>query len=357
MADLVTILPDPQDESTLYVGTTGGVLKSTDAGAHWDFANSGLRAAPARQVVFNSQPGTLFSVTGPGGWHGTALFKSMDGGRNWSPSSAGLPWGIGNLIADPQNPQTLYTGGPHNGGAGSFFGNGLFKSTDSGASWSEVWYNATWGASLRPLVISPRDSSIMYVGVSICSDRSYGCDSRIARSDDQGRTWTRSQAALSSVEYISALAIDPRNPNVIYASTADVGGWGAGGLFKSVDAGVSWRKLSDGAVYLLLIDPGNPDTIVSGGWSTDGGETWSPLNIPCDRYFGAFAFDPQGSGTLYCGDNAKVFRTADAGKSWSEVGTGLRGRVNSLTFDALEPTTLYAATSGGVFAVSLNAQP
>lgn len=357
VADLVTIMPDHQDTGTLYLGTSSGVLKTTDRGGHWNFANSGLRAAPAGQVVIDSQTaGTLFAVAlRDRSWHGAGLFKSIDGGHSWFPSSFGLPWGVAGLVADPQNPRTLYIEGPHNGGAGTFFGNGVFKSDDAGASWSEIWSISTWGTSLGPLAISAQTPNVIYSGVSACS---YGCNSKVARSSDAGRTWTQPQTSLTTEEYISTIALDPRNPDVVYAGTADLGGWGTGGLFKSVDGGVSWRKLTNGAVYFpLLIDPRNPDTIYLGGArSTDGGETWTNLRAPCDPYFGAFAFDPQGSGTVYCGDNAKVFRSADAGASWSEVGSGLRGRVNSLTFDPQNPTTLYAATSGGVFAITLDTQ-
>jgi hypothetical protein len=146
---------------------------------------------------------------------------------------------------------------------------------------------------------------------------------------------------LSTDEYLSAIAIDPRDPNVVYAGTSDLGGWGTGGSFKSVDGGVSWTRTGNGAVYITLIDPGNPDghnSLIAG---------------PCDPLFDAFAYDPHGSGTLFCGGNAKVFRSADVGKNWTEAGSGLRGHVNSLAFGS-QGSKLYPATSGGLFEINLD---
>ena len=147
---------------------------------------------------------------------------------------------------------------------------------------------------------------------------------------------------MSTDEYLSAIAIHPRDANVIYAGTSDLGGWGTGGTFKSVDGGVSWTRTGNGAVYFLLIDPGNPDgpnSLIAG---------------PCDVISGVFVYDPQDSRTLYCGAVGQVFRSADAGKNWTEVGSGLRGRVNSLAFGSQDSRNLYAATSGGLFEINLD---
>ncbi len=100
------------------------------------------------------------------------------------------------------------------------------------------------------------------------------------------------------------------------------------------------------------------------GSATDGGETWTALRVPCNGYAGVLAIDPKNS-SLYCGDDAKIFRSEDTGMSWIEVRSGqagrltsqlsseLSGRVNSLTFDPQDPATLYAGTSTGLFVITL----
>lgn len=341
VGDLKTILPDPTDPGTWYLGTTNGVLKTADGGASWSFENSGFQATPIRRVVVDPQAGgTLFALPDTMGqtWRGIGLFKSTDGGSSWFPSGFGLPWGVNSIVADPLNAGTLYAAGPHNNGASSFQGFGVFKSGDGGASWNEVWAIPTPGTGIYPLAISAQAPNVLYAGVTACP---HFCITNVARSSDAGRTWTQALTPLSTDEYLSAIAVDPRDPNVVYAGTSDLGGWGTGGLFKSVDGGASWTRTGNGAVYTLLIDPGNPDKLNSF------------IAGPCDPLFDAFAYDPRG-GTLYCGGDAKVLRSTNAGKNWTEVGSGLRGHVNALAFGSQDPRKLYAATSGGLFEINLD---
>jgi photosystem II stability/assembly factor-like uncharacterized protein len=113
-------------------------------------------------------------------------------------------------------------------------------------------------------------------------------------------------------------------------------------------------NLMSGDVNFIRVDPRNPLTMYVQGKgslykSTDGGQTFVDTQIASCW---AFAIDPQDSATLYCGGNG-VFRSTDAGASWSEVGSGLAGSVSSLTIDPRDPTELYAGTSGGLFVIDV----
>ena len=354
-ADLATVVPDPEDPATVYLGTSNGVLKSTDGGARWNTVNSGLRATSIGQIAFDPQNGgTLFAVDYALAFRNSGLFKSTDAGQSWLPANAGLPVNIGgvrSLVTTPQD--SLYVVGRHYP-----FGQSLFQSANGAASWAAIWNFPDTAAAIGPVAIDPRSASTLYAGVSICSG---SCDSRVYKSTDGGRTWIKPQAALTTNGEIWALALDPQNPGVVYAGAADASGDGGNGLFKSTDSGSTWQNLTGGDdAFTLVIDPRNSQTIYysNGFWqqSTDGGQTWVNMKVPCNAYLGSFAIDPQNSGTLFCGDDSKVFRSTDSGASWAELGSGLLGRVNSLAFDPSDPTMLYAGTDNGLFTLSLDAR-
>jgi photosystem II stability/assembly factor-like uncharacterized protein len=392
-ADLFSIAPDPQNAGTLYLGTRNGILKTTDSGGHWDFTNSGLRAVGVDSLVVDSQ-GTLVAVTDccstgppPATVHpGTPyLFKSMDAGKSWSPSNFGLPSvalgltadvgvpvAIPGLVADAQDPGTLY--------ALDALAGRLFKSQDDGESWGEIWSRAS-GGRVGPLAIAPQQPNIMYAGITYCNG---SCYNRISKSTDGGRTWTESQVLLTGLVggqpgccgVITSIAVDPQNPNVVYAGIGDDQG-GGGSLWKSTDGGVNWVSLTGlfppapatvAAIDYITLDPRNPSTIYVGSSSllyesADGGQTWVTSNLGYGRSLaGPQVIDPQDSATLYCvvydylNYRREVLRSTDAGASWTAVASGPRGAywgLNSLTVDQQDPRTLYAGTVAGLFAITL----
>ena len=363
-----TLTPDPQEPGTLYLGTDQGVLKSTDRGGRWNLVNSGLRATAIRSVIIDSQTaGTIFAVNGS---PGPPLLKSRDGGRSWVPSNFGLSWSIASLVAHPQDPRILYILGSR-GPSGA-----LFKSEDAGGSWAEIWTGPS-GTFVGSLAIDPQNPNILYAGHQPCTPvgpGAWNCGtySRVAKSIDAGRTWTESQVSLKGKwccgSWISSVVIDPQNPNILYAGTTDANGTGPG-LWKSADAGVSWVNLTiDGDISSIAIDPRNPSTIyASNGWlwkSMDGGQTWAKATARFpEGYGGPVAIDPQNSDTLYYTgweygtDRYEVLKSTDAGASWASVSSGLTNWVDSLAIDPQNPRTVYAGTSGGLFAITFAPQP
>jgi photosystem II stability/assembly factor-like uncharacterized protein len=381
--NLRAMLPDPQDVGTLYVGTSNGVLKTADGGGHWNLTNSGLRAVGVESVVADSQtPGVLFAASdccAPG------VFKSADGGGSWAPASSGLPsvsFGLAadadvipGLIADPQQPGTLYALDATDGR--------LFRSQDDGASWSGIWSHGS-GSRVGPLAIASRQSNVMYAGITSCNG---SCYNHIARSSDGGHTWTDSQATLTGTRgagepdccgVFTSVVVDPQNANIVYAGLGDDLGL-EGSLWKSTDGGISWASLinSNLGIVGITTDPQNPGVIYvlnyagSGALSksVDGGQTWVYLDLAdcrtvssCRVPAGPVVIDPHDSATLYSmvydhGSNGyDILRSADAGASWADVGPRLRGSINSLTVDPQDPRTLYAGTSAGLFAITQEAR-
>jgi len=352
---------DPANPSTVYVsGGYSALYKSTDGGESWAVANGGhfswAEAAP--------DPGVLYAMRLESG-----LSKSMDGGMTWSAINFGPP--ATTLTIDPSNAAVLYaaTSGP------ALSGQAIYKSTDSGQSWSLVNTTIPVAASLS---VDPANSSGIFA-------LSY--DGRFFKSADAGSTWSNPTASLRLFD-IEALAPDTANPSNIYAG-------GESGLFKSSDGGTTWEAVAafqlamgfpppgqpapvvplpgagPAAVRSILIDARNPGTLYVGSRrpdgcffadrdffkSTDGGAVWSnsisPDNTGC-LTDGTLIADPSNPATLYMplGDAYDyggywLKKSTDGGGTWGDAGLYTED-FHSLAVDPVNSANLYAATGSGV---------
>src|SRR5438552_1734613 len=226
---------------------------------------------------------------------------------------------INALAIDPQTPTTLYAGTS---------GHGVFKSTDGGGNWSAVNTGLTtpYGAiSVTPLPIAaktPTPPATLYAG-TYCSG--------VFKSSDAGVTRGAVNTGLTSL-YVRALVTSPLTPTTLYAGTTRFSypeSWTGGAVFKSTDGGESWSIVNTGlhapVVGALAIDPKVPSTVYAGTGtagafkSTDGWASWSavftgPSNLPVGVR--DLAIDPQTTNTLYASHGGDVFKSTDGASSW-----------------------------------------
>ena len=274
----------PGVPQTVYVGSGGGVFKTTDGGATWKGANGGL---------FGKK--TTVAETTADRTH-----RMLEGY-------------VYSLVVDPGDSKTVYAG---------TWSRGLLKTTNGGASWQRLapgWVGA--------LVLDPNDPDTIYVGA--VGSATATAESGVSKSTDGGRTW---QPAGLQGTNVNTLAIDPRASEILYAGTAK-------GLMKSTDGGNNWRRGGlESSVYGVTIDPGRPTILYaatdSGVYSSaDGGRTWRALDAGSEGRDGvnALALDPRSSGTLYAGTGTGVLKSTDSGRSWEVSRTGMTGaRVDEL---------------------------
>jgi photosystem II stability/assembly factor-like uncharacterized protein len=221
--------------NTVYAGSRGlGLFKSTDAGLTWEQANRGLYGTDVEAVAVDARvPGTVYAICSTDIAYATAaggdICKSVDGGASWR-TIARRP----RLLTLAVAPQT-----------GAVFGgtsHGLFRSTDGGESWRRLTpvfapkptrlERKRWGlwARLYPdtitaIAIDPRHAQTMYVGIQTGG---------VVASTDGGDTWHGANAGLTDPRIVT-LAIDPKNPQNLYAETRS-------GVFQSTDGARSWHR-------------------------------------------------------------------------------------------------------------------
>jgi uncharacterized repeat protein (TIGR01451 family) len=192
------------------------------------------------------------------------------------------------------------------------------------------------GGEVVSLIVDPRNSDTVYVG-------GWG----VLKSTDGAQTWLASQAGLP--ESFFSLLMDPVRPSILYALGPE--------LFKSPDGGRNWYYLRAG-IFSLAVDPDNPDTLFAGTQtgvlvSRDGGLSWSASGTGIrNGSVNTIAISPSEPHIIYAALEAQAFYTSsDGGRSWAAVSpsAGLPSYyISALQFDPTNPRTVYAVTQGGV---------
>jgi photosystem II stability/assembly factor-like uncharacterized protein len=353
------ILIDPYVPATLYAGYLnfitgiGGVVKSTDGGETWAAADTGRGMIDI--TVLTADPvdaATLYTAAGTDG-----LFKSVDSGASWNKMVDPLPGQyVRSLVVDFVSRSTLYAVADRTDGCYN-----LFKSTDGGANWGSAGPRGN-GCEFYPssyLTMDPADPSTLYMGGGGWFDDAFG-----AKTNNGGTSWAPLSVPMGM--RVNTLVVDGANSNTLYE-----GSWA--GLFKSPDGGTTWIDLALAlSVNTLALNPTNPNVLYAatqgsypvttgfGGLfkSTDGGTTWNAINnglsdlIDASCPITALVFDPADSNILYAGTAGYgVFKSIDGGASWTQFNDGLSSfDIHILT---VSPGTLFAGTRNGVFALPI----
>ena len=339
---LTAIALHPTDPDVLYVGgAQGGVWKSIDGGASWtaqtdrecSLAMGSLALDPVDPEIVYAGTGEMhFSGDS---YYGCGVLRSTDGGATWAQlggdlfdtNSGGAT--ISKLLVDPvtagsTTSTTLYA-------ATNF---GLYRSIDSGASWTRLMTGI-----FTELIRDPSNLDVLYAAIGAPSGNT---TNGVYKSTDAGATWTRQASgfATSDVGRIQ-LALAPSRPQTVYASVQNAFGGGSDdgellGIWRTVDGGVNWVELpatnaSCGTQcwydQVLAVHPTDPNTIYFGGValykSTDGGFNFSNVlrNIHVDQH--AIVIDPRDPQRVYAGNDGGIFRTDDGAASWVSLNNNL----------------------------------
>ena len=310
------------------------------------------------------------------GTAGGGVWKSSDGGATFVPIFDDYVQSIGVVTLDPNDPdQTIWVGTGETWTRNSVsIGDGLYRSTDGGANWKEIpgFENSERIASV---VINPNNSNEIYVGVlgALWSDSE---DRGVYKSTDGGASWEKILYIGPSTGAADVI-MDPKNPNILYASMWEFRrtGWGfnsgglTSGLHKSVDGGKTWNKIHSGfpagqlgriAVAVAPSDSNilyavleTEDKAKNGLWkSLDAGQSWEHLNadfglVVRPFYFSRITVDPKNPDVVIKGGlSGSISR--DGGKTFRNLGN-MHSDIHDVVFNINNSDVLYSGTDGGVY--------
>jgi len=315
------------------------------------------------------------------GTTGGGLWKTTDAGQRWENISDGYfkTGSVGAITVAPSDPNVLYCGmGEHAPrGVMTSYGDGVYKSTDAGKTWSHAGLKET--QHIARIIVHPNNPDVAWVAAQ---GALYGPNKErgIFKTSDGGKTW-KNVLFVNELTGCSELSIDPGNPRVMYAAMWHhqrkphivISGGEGSGLYKSTDAGETWSKIHKGlpkelGKMAIAVSPANPDKVYAliesdsnkdlGGLfvSNNAGESWSMIsgdNRLVQRawyYIEVFA-DPNDENTVYV-MSAPALRSQDGGKTWERL-RGTHGDFHDLWINPHNSKNMVIANDGGA-AISFN---
>ena len=317
-------------------------------------------------------------------------FKTTDGGQHWMPIFDQQAYlSIGQITLDPSNPETVYVGtGDPNVTGYPFIGDGLYKSTNGGASWSYIGLKET--RIISSIVVHPTKPNTIWVGaMGLPFERT--ADRGVYKTTDGGATWKKA-LFVSNQAGVTDLVIDPFNPNILYAAFWDrirnnkesiISGPNAK-IYKSEDGGETWAALGGGlpasanlgriALAVSGVTPGKvfaryvgSDQELDNIYRTDNaGQTWTGIidfkianmgrttalgGSKFGWYFGKMAVNPENDFEIYL-LGVELWRTRDGGRTWEMAAPSWRKyEVHADKHDLVfaKSGNVFLATDGGLF--------
>jgi photosystem II stability/assembly factor-like uncharacterized protein len=273
------------------------------------------------------------------------MFSSEDAGRTWSRLArlGGDDYVLDHISIDHQNPKRIYVSA---WSVSSQQIGEVFRSKDGGRNWETL--PAMHGKSIRAMAMYHADSRIIVAGAL----------DGVYRSKDAGDSWERlSPANSSEIKNIESIAVDPKDPNTVYAGTWHL-------AWKTTDAGANWQHINKGMiddsdVFSVIVDHDNPAIVFASACSgiyksETGGNLFSKIQgIPFSaRRTRVLKQDPTNESIVYAGTTEGLWKSTDLGKVWKRVSSP-EVVVNDVLVDPRDSNRVLLATDrSGVMASS-----
>ena len=339
----ITDIEIPIDQAqTYYVGAaSGGIFKTTDAGANWMpiFDDQEMLSIGDMEIskidtdIIWVGTGEVNAGGGSLAYDGDGIYRSTDGGITWE--TKGLPdvGSIGKIVIDPNDDNTLFVGA-----MGPLFrddtNRGVYRSTDGGDTWDQVLFVSPI-TGVIDLAIHPSNGDIVYAAswerVRRPEMRQYGgATSGLHRSLNGGDTWNEMTTGLPgnpSEKGRISIDISQSNPNVLYARYADANG-SIQGVYRTANGGDTWTEMNSSQLTNIgfhwwfrgiYVDPTDEDIIYNVDFvvqkSTNGGASWSGTfpNVHVDQH--AMAFNANVAGEVLLGNDGGFYKSTNNGSS------------------------------------------
>ncbi|MFL6583508.1 MAG: glycoside hydrolase [Chthoniobacterales bacterium] len=355
----------PSQPNVFYMAqVNGGVFKTDDFGRTWtpifDDQPTGSVGAIAVAV---SDPNVIYVGSGEGLHRpdlsiGDGVYKSIDAGKTWT--HLGLRDGqqIAQIAIDPRDANRLFVavaGHPY----GPNEERGIFRSLDGGKTFEKALYkDENTGGS--DVLIDPANPQIVYASLWESREGPWensawnGANGGIFKSTDGGKTWTQLHGGLPDAIVQANLAIAPSSSNTLMATVRRLK---TSELYRSDDAGATWRKITDderpaagiggGDLPVVRIDPKDPNTVYSATvvcWkSTDGGKTWTGWRgAPGGDDYQNIWINPNEPNTILLGSDQGAIVTVNGGRTWSSWYNQSTAQLYHVSADNAFPYRLYS---------------
>ena len=328
---------------TVLIGAaSGGVWKSVNGGSTFKpvFDRQGVQSIGA-VAIDPGNPKNVWVGTGET-WArnsvsiGDGIYKSTDGGENWTNAGLKDSERIAKILVDPKDSNTVFacaTGHLWDDNSER----GVYKTTDGGNTWRKVLAGANASTGCGMLAMAPKEPNTIYASMwdfrrQAWTFRSGGPGSGIFKSTDGGEHWTElaptAANGLPEKPYGRiALAVAPAKPNVVYAMVECK----KSALFRSDDGGQNWKKL-DASQYMvwrpfyfanLIVDPKDENKVFKVDLmlllSVNGGRSFSVVSSSAHGDFHDVWIDPNDSNVIFAGDDGGLWRSQDGGTRWEHM--------------------------------------
>jgi photosystem II stability/assembly factor-like uncharacterized protein len=348
-----------RDPAVFYVGTaSGGLLKTTNGGTTFEPVFDDQEVSSIGDLALApSDPQILYVGTGEANnrqsssW-GNGVYKTMDGGKTWQHLGLAETHHIGRIVVHPRNPDVAYVAA-----LGSLWGpskeRGLYKTTDGGRTWTNTKF-VDEDTGFVDVAMDPESPETLYAASYQRRRTAFGYNgggpgSGLWKTIDGGATWTRLTKGLPEGEMGRiGIGVYRQDPRIVYALIEHEK---EGGIYRSEDRGESWTKVSatnprPSYYSQVAVDPTNDRRIwVLGApmyYSEDGGKTFSTDWV--DKIHGDFHaiwIDPSNSDHMLLGSDGGIHISFDRGRSWDFVNTFPLAQFYEVAVDNQRPYHVY----------------
>ncbi len=341
---------------------------------HWRATGPAAAGGRVTSVAGTAQNPHLYYLGAAGG----GVWKSNDGGASWNPvfdhESVGS---IGAVAIDPQNDRTVWVGtGESNPRNDVSYGDGLYKSTDGGKTWTNVGLRGT--KYISRILIDPNDPQHVIVG-ALGDVFARSPHRGVYVTFDGGKSWKKT-LDVGPISGVSDLAMNPKTPNVIFAGVWEFqrrpwtfrSGGKRDGIYKSTDGGRTWRRLTGGGLPTgitgrigLAVAPSDPNRVYAlieakHGilWrSDDDGSTWKLVssNTLVDQrpfYFSHIEVDPSNPNTVYTASTS-LAESTDGGLHFKAIAQNVHGDFHAIWIAPNDAQRMIVGEDGG-YALTVN---
>ncbi|HJP90807.1 MAG TPA: hypothetical protein VJ875_02560 [Pyrinomonadaceae bacterium] len=349
----------------------GGTAKSPfeEAFSRLEYRSIGPAIMGGRVADVEGVPGdpnVVYVASASGG-----LWKTTNGGVTWKPifERQGTI-SIGDVALAPSNPEVVWVGtGESNVRNSVSFGDGVYKSTDGGKTWQHMGLKDS--EHISAIVINPQNPDIVYIGAL---GHAFGPNEErgVFMTTDGGKTWTKT-LYIDNQHGVADLEIDPTNPNILYAGMWSFerkpwthrSGSEKGGIYKSVDGGRTWNKLTNGLPKLIgrigiRVAPSNPNVVYALLEAKDGtlyrsddrGETFKLVSKNTDIvsrgfYYTRVRVDPTNENHIFAVAST-LFTSVDGGKTFRSITGRTHIDYHALWLDPKNPKRMWHGQDGGI---------